>query len=79
MPTLKLVGSHILKSQSWSNSGTKPHTEMAYHFLEIAQHETHENIGFVFLGQKIKGSDAKSLEGLNVVCKRLTARLAFEI
>ena len=36
-----------------------PRTEMADHFLESAQHETQENIGFVFLGQKIRGSDAK--------------------
>ena len=36
-----------------------PHTEMADHFLESVQHETHENIGFVFIGQKIRGSDAK--------------------
>ena len=36
-----------------------PRTEMADHFLESAQHEKHENIGFVFLGLKIRGSDAK--------------------
>ena len=36
-----------------------PRTEMADHFLESAQHETHKNIGFVFLGQKQRGSDAK--------------------
>ena len=29
-----------------------PHTEMA-------DHETHKNISFVFLGQKVRGSDAK--------------------
>ena len=36
-----------------------PRTEKADHFLESAQHETHINIGFVFLGQKIRGSDTK--------------------
>ena len=36
-----------------------PHTEMANHLLESAQPETHENIGFVFLGQKIRGSNVK--------------------
>ena len=36
-----------------------PRTEMADHFLESVQHETHENIGFVLVGQKIRGSDAK--------------------
>ena len=36
-----------------------PRTEIADHFSESTQHETHENIGFVFLRQKIRGSDAK--------------------
>ena len=36
-----------------------PRTEMADHFLESAQHETHKNIGLVFLGQKIRRSGAK--------------------
>ena len=36
-----------------------PRTEMADHFLESAQHETHENVGLASLGQKIRGSDAK--------------------
>ena len=36
-----------------------PRTEMADHFLESGQHETPENIGFIFLGQQVRGSDAK--------------------
>ena len=32
-----------------------PRTEMADHFLESVQHETHENVGLVFVGHKIRG------------------------
>ena len=37
-----------------------PRVEMADHFFESAHHEIHKNIGFVFLGEKIRGSDAKT-------------------
>ena len=35
------------------------HTEMADQFLDSVQHGTHENIGLVFVGQKIRGYETK--------------------